>query len=414
LRPANLRKLTPNVKRPDRAVPRVAAPLALAYVLVWFGVGFLPLPGTDLDQFFRPSAMAMLRDPLSPYQAAGQSAYPNANGPLALVPLAAVIGFERAAGVASGHLARGLTLAFFSVFILLTAREAVSAVERTRGPLSGIARLLAYGVLTLGPTTWQGDGGYGHVEQPIETWLILLSARGVEGRRPVRAGVALGLAVLARSPALLFAVPLTVAAYQRRARDAVVTMAAAAATGACGILPFLLADRADVVHSLVTYRGGLLVGVGSIWTLTRGTPLEGFAQHADVGFILGGVIASTACLASRRGGLAGPRVYAALALAAAAFALLAKTVWPYYFVEVYVLGSTWALAQPGRSGVAWRWIAMGLVVVTGLMAEAGATRGIPDAVDRLEGGAGFLLLAAAVWLILRLAAVPPPPAGASP
>ena len=386
----------------------MVAALAVAYILAWFCVGLLPLPGTDLDQFFAPSARAMLRDPLSPYRAAGQSAYPNANGPLALVPLAGVIAVERAAGVAGGHLGRGLTLAAFSVFILLAAREAVSTVEGARGPLPGRARLLAYGVLALGPTIWQGDGGYGHVEQPIETWLILLAARWVGQGRAARAGLALGLAVLARSPAGLFALPLAVVAYQRRPRDAALVMLAAAGTGLAGILPFLAADPADVVHSLVTYRSGLLVGLGSVWTLTRGTALEGFAQHADALFIVAATFTSTAWLARRRGGLVGPRLYAALALAAASFALLAKTVWPYYFVEVYVLGATWAMLQPGRARRALRWLAVGLVAVTGLMAEVGATPGVSDLVDRAEGAGGFLLLGIAAAVVLRLASMPVP------
>ena len=393
----------------DRSQPaawRLPAALAAAYVLAWFCVGFLPLPGTDLDQFFRPSAEAMLRAPLSPYLAAGHSAYPNANGPLALVPLALVVGAERAVGVDSGHLGRAITLAAFSLFILLFAREGVAAVERDRGRLTGRLRILLYGVLTIGPTIWQGDGGYGHIEQPIETWLVLLAARWVGNRQPERAGIALGLAVLARSPASLFAIPLVVAAGQRRVRHGAIVALAAAATAFGGILPFLVADPGDVVHSLVTYRGGLRVGVGSIWTLTRGTSLEGFAQHADFIFILALVAGSTAWLAGRPGGLAGPRLYAALALAAAAFALLAKTVWPYYYLEVYVLGSTWAMSQPGQRSVAWRWVAMGLVAVTALMAEVGATRGIPDSIDRLEGIAGFLLLGGAALLVLRLAAAP--------
>jgi hypothetical protein len=387
----------------------VVAGSVAVYLLAWFAVGFLPLPGTDLDQFFRPSAEAMLHDPLSPYVAAGQSAYPNANGPLALLPLALLLEAERALGLAgSGNLPRAVTLAAFSVFILLMAREGVWAVERARGSLSGRARVVAYGVLTLGPTIWQGDGGYGHIEQPIETWLILLAARWLLDGRPLAAGLAGGLAVLARSPAVLFLVPLLLTARQRRVRDAALVVASAAATWMAGILPFLLADRVDVVHSLVTYRGGLRVGVGSIWTLTRGTALEGFAQHADVVFILAVVTATSAWLAYRPGGLAGSRLYAALAIAAASFALLAKTVWPYYFFEVYVLGSTWALARGGAEGAALRWLAIALLAVTALMAEVGATSGVPLALDRLEAVAGFLLLGAAAWIILRQAGAPLP------
>ena len=260
-------------------------------------------------------------------------------------------------------------------------------------------------MLTLGPTIWQGDGGYGHIEQPIETWLILLGARWLLDRRPLAAGLATGLAVLARSPAVLFLVPLALAARRPRVRDMALLVVSAAATGLAGILPFLLADRVDVVHSLVTYRGGLRVGVGSIWTLSRGTALEGFAQHADVVFILAAVTAGSAWLSRRPGGVTGSRLYAALALAAAAFALLAKTVWPYYFFEVYVLGSTWALAGTGAATL--RWLAVALVAVSALMAEVGATHGVPVAVDRIEGVMGFLILGGAAWTVLHLAGAPP-------
>ena len=371
----------------------------------WFAVGLLPLPGTDLDQFFRPAAAAMLRHPLLPYAVAGQAAYPNANGPLALVPLALVVAALRGLGMdPAAHAARALTLAAFSAFILLTAREAMRAVDTYRErPLRGLPRVLAYGVLTLGPVVFQGGAGYGHVEQPLETWLVLLAARWVNERRPGRAGAATGLAVLARSPALLFILPLALAARRRGWRDLAVLLVAAALAAAAGILPFLLADPRDVVHSLVTYRGSLPVGVGSIWTLTRGTPAEPLAQHADAFFIVAAVVVSSAVLARRPRGLGGPRLYAALALAATSFALLAKTVWPYYMFEVYLLAVTWALCGATRVRPRVRAAIAGVVLAVAGMAEVGATPGVPVVLDSLEGAASFLLLLGAAAVILRSA-----------
>jgi hypothetical protein len=383
----------------------VLAACAVLYAAAWFVVGLLPLPGTDLDKFFRPSAEAMLRHPLLPYAAAGQAAYPNANGPLALLPLALVVGALRTAGIdPAAHVGRALTLALFSPFILLVAREAMRAVDTHRAsPLGGLPRLLAYASLTLAPVVFQGGAGYGHVEQPLETWLVLLAARWVLEQRPGRAGAAVGLAGLARSPALLFILPLALAARRTGWRNLGLLLVGAVAAAGAGILPFLLSDPGDVVHSLVTYRGSLLVGVGSIWTLTRGTPLEPLAQHADAAFIVAAVIISTSLLAARRDGLAGARLYAALALAATSFALLAKTVWPYYMVEVYLLAMTWALCGATRASPGVRAALAGVILAVAGMAEVGATPGVPVGIDRIEGAASFMLLLGVGAVILRSA-----------
>ena len=60
----------------------------IPYVMLWYLVGLLPFQPTDLDIFFWPSAkMAIAGQPLMVYAANGQDAYPNANGPVSLLPL---------------------------------------------------------------------------------------------------------------------------------------------------------------------------------------------------------------------------------------------------------------------------------------------------------------------------------------
>ena len=130
--------------------------LVVAFVAVWFAVGFVPIVPTDLDIFFWPSAQAALAGhPLAAYSQTPLDQYPNVNqnGPLALVPLTAIGFVVRAFGLMDSlHLRRAITFAFFSLFILLMAREGVAAIDRLRGKrVEGMARLLAYAALAAGP-----------------------------------------------------------------------------------------------------------------------------------------------------------------------------------------------------------------------------------------------------------------------
>src|ERR1700745_1101489 len=105
------------------------------YVALWFVVGLLPFQPTDLDLFFWPSAkLAVAGDPLLVYAAGGHDSYPNANGPLALLPLSAIGVFLNAFGwLDASTQRRAVALAVFSIFLLLMTREAVNAIERIRG-----------------------------------------------------------------------------------------------------------------------------------------------------------------------------------------------------------------------------------------------------------------------------------------
>src|SRR5262245_9851465 len=149
------------------------------YAAMWFGVGLLPFQPTDLDIFFWPSAkIAALGHPLLIYSAGGQALYPNANGPVALLPLSIVAVLLHAVGwLDAGTQRRAIAMGVFCLFILLMAREAVRAIERLRGDRLGPSmRRLAYAVLALNTLAWQSVAGYGHIEQPIEIWMLLLAA----------------------------------------------------------------------------------------------------------------------------------------------------------------------------------------------------------------------------------------------
>jgi hypothetical protein len=378
---------------------------AVPYVALWFAVGLLPFQPTDMDIFFWPSAdIAVSGHPLLVYQAHGQSDYPNANGPVSLVPLAALGVALKAVGLAVQPWRRAFALALFSIFFLLMAREALLAVESIRGaPVTGYARLGALATLSLGPPLWQSLAGYGHVEQPIELWLLLLAARRLDERRTLGAGVAFALGVLSRSPAILLGLPLAVYAGRRGFGSLVRFGAATAVTGGAVLAPFVLADPSDVVHSLFTYRRELMVGAGSVWSLVHGTAVETLVQHWDIVPILIAVLASNAWLATRPGGMNLGRLFAAMTLTAACFALFAKTVWPYYLTEVFVFGSVWAFGRWSTDENPVRLAFLPLAIsVYALVAEIGSEQGIGQYLVDVEGGCMFALLGlTAAWVAWR-------------
>jgi hypothetical protein len=384
------------------------------YVALWTGVGLLPFQPTDLDLFFWPSARIVVNGHLfSVYAAGGQALYPNANGPVSLLPLSALGVLLNAVGwLDASAPRRGIALGVFCLFIVLMAREAVAAIDRLRGtPLIPSVRLLVYTVLTLSPLAWQSVAGYGHIEQPIEIWLLLLAARWLGEGRLLPAGIAFGASILTRSSVVLMTVPLGLAGWKRGLRSALMFFLGAVAAGAAILLPFLAADPSDVIHSLFTYRGTLQVGAGSVWSLARGTSLEAVVQHYDIVAIVAVVLATNLWLA-RGNRLDEGRLFAGMTVTAAAFAMLAKTVWPYYFLEVYVLGSVWAFGTWRARGGALRLVLVPIAVsVFGLIAEIGSEQYLPLPLVRIEGAAMFVMLALLIvwimWFAKREPAAPP-------
>ena len=388
---------------------------AAPYVALWFAVGLLPFDPTDLDMFFWPSAkVALAGHPLLVYSAGGQAPYPDANGPIALIPLTAVGLVVRAlGGLDASAPRRAVAFAVFSIFVLLMAREGMAAIERLRGHrIDGYPRMVGYATFALAPPIWQSVAGYGHIEQPIEVWLLLIAVRWVDRGWMLRAGLAFGLAALTRSSAVLMSIPLALASWRRSPGGTARLFAATAVTGAAVLLPLYLADGPDVTHSLFGYRGGLPVGAGSIWSATREGALAPVVQRWDIAAVLAVVIVTNLWLATRRGGFTDARLFAGMTLTSAGFALLAKTVWPYYFFELFVLGTIWAAGTWRREdGIARLFLAPAAISTLGMVAEIGSEVGLPLTSVRVEGEAMFVMLGLVmVWTAARGAASEPRPA----
>lgn len=338
----------------NQAVTRVATwALGAAYAAAWAIAGWLwNGPPSDLDNFFLPAVrIALSGHPLLVYTARFQDVIANDNGPLGLVPLTAVAALLSQLGwLDDERLRRMLIMAAFSIFSLLMAREAVGAIDRLRGvSLRGLPRLLAYGVFAASPTLVNAVLGYGHIEQPMTLWLVLVAVRLLARGRSAGSGISFGLAILTRTLAALPMFPLALLLLARgRWRGVVALGASAALVVTLGLLPFVLADRTDTIYSLLTHRATLPVGGGSFWQLVVGTRYQWLPQRADVLFMLGlAVLLSLIVIVARRDLEPASRdVYGLLALTALTIPLLAKSVWPYYFLDTYVFGAVWWLGQP--------------------------------------------------------------------
>lgn len=344
-----------------RLAPALPALLAVLYVGLWAATSLQNMNETDLDAFFLPSAqIALAGHPLHIYQTRYDLIYPNANGPLSLLPLTLVAWVAARLGwLADPHLRRMLIDATFAVFPLLIGRELLLALERLlpREP-SGIWRWLAVGCVTLTPELWHSVLFYGHVEQPLMLWLVLAGARMLAEDRPGRAGILLGLALLTRSAAGLYLVALVLAvalhgtsarstgSYLARLGAAARLGGAAAATVALGVLPFWLADPKDTAYSLVTFRGLLPVGGGTVWFTLNGTPWVGIAQRDDsYAVILAALVVAVVLLSARCSLSVRSRdLYALLGIVALCFPLLMKTLWPYYYLDASIFFTFWWLA----------------------------------------------------------------------
>jgi hypothetical protein len=382
----------------------------LAYIAGSAASALVLTTHTDLDISFWPSAMVAAHGhPLLVYSVAGQSPYPNANGPLSLVPLSAVALLADKLGWAGSQLPRtALTLGVFSVFSLLLALEAMRLIVMVHGePVPRIRRRVGAAAILLGPPIWLAVTGFGHIELPVELWLTLLGVRQVLSGRPGWGGIALGLAALSRTTALLYLIPVGVFLLTTRKRhSAGVAAYATSFTLAAGVAAFYFADPTNVVHSLFTYRDSLPINGGSVWYLLRNDPAAGIIQHGDI-FITAAVVAALCLLLQwlrSRDRASDTRLIAMLAVTAACFPMLAKTTLAYYLLEPYVFAVVWWLARPGPVAH-WRVVVPLLVLAATGVADIGVD--LPRVVSLPVQGAILSGLLALVVLLVFVLSSPP-------
>jgi uncharacterized membrane protein len=242
----------------------VSAGLILLYIAAWAAASrVFDTQQSDLDLFFWPSAeTAANGHVLQIYSAHSLTSYPNANGPLAILPLIPIVILANHLGWANDITLRaGLTNATFALFALLLAFRSLHLIERARGVLEW--RLATSCVFLAAPALLIAVANYGHVEQPVELWLVAVAAGLVLTQRYGLGGVVLGLALITRTTALLYVIPfVSLFLAGRRIMPSATVLGLAAITAVIGLLPFYLADGPSVVHSLITYRGDLPIGRG--------------------------------------------------------------------------------------------------------------------------------------------------------
>jgi hypothetical protein len=329
---------------------------------------------SDLDLYFWPSAETVVSGhPLLIYAANAHDVYPNANGPLGLVPLIPIAALANAfgwAGTLAGRAA--LAGAVVSLAVLLLAYQTVQLIETARGRVRW--PLLVACTVVFAPALWIAVLDYGHVEQPVELCFMLLAIRCFLSSSNALTGIALGAAVLTRTIAGFCALPfLLVPAATRRLRATATIAIAAAITIVVVMAPFLLADAQAVTHSLLTYRGSLPIGGGSFWIVVRDASWAGVIRSVDV--YIGAGIAMALVVVTLRRNPTVARTHAGFAglltVASCCFPLFAKTVFPYYLLEPYLFAVLWWLSRPG-SALNWRAMVPLLLTIDVFVTKAAA------------------------------------------
>ncbi len=374
----------------------VIAGLGALYVAMFAGASLaLKTTPSDLDYFFwRAAETVASGHPLIVYSTPLTIVSANDNGPLGLVPLVPVAAVANALHVAGNLGVRAaLVDGVMALFILLLAYQAVRLITRARD--GGVAwPLAAAATIALAPAVWIGVLDYGHIEQPVELCLVLLAVEFALRNRSASTGIAVGAAVLARTVALFTAVPLVlIPLAAHRIRPAVIVALAGALTVAIGLAPFVIADHAAVVHSLIGFRGTLPIVGGSFWVLARGSLLSGVAQHWDAGIaaVLAVALVSITLLRRRATPTTVAGLLGLLTIASCCLPLVAKTVFPYYLVEPAILSTVWWLARPG-SARNWR-IAVPLLLNADVFITKAGTTVTSGAAWTVEGVVSSVLTA---------------------
>ena len=400
----NAIRLTDGPKAGRDAVRSITARAALfaVYAALWAASSLFLRGRSDLDLFFWPTAQAVVSGhPLSIYASNNLGAGPYANGPLGLLPLIPIAAIADAGGWASNIPLRAAAAnAVYSVGSMLMAVAALRLLREGRGSVEW--RLAAPCAFLLAPALWVSVASFGHFEQPIELCFVLVAAGLLTRRRFSLAGFVLGLALLTRTTALLYAIPLAVSTLSiGRLKAGTRLVGLAAFVAILGLSPFIVAGAPSVLHALVGYRGDEPIGGGSVWAAVGGTPWAVTIQHIDTYLALG--LAAILCAvivrrhpatAATPAGLCG-----LLAVAAILFPMLAKTAYPYYFVEPYVFVTIWWLARPGRA-LNWR-IAAPVVVTLAMMLAQQSTNHVLTGLGVAEGVCASGLLLIVLMLVSR-------------
>lgn len=390
--------------------------LAVLYIGAWMASPVVTNSTlSDLDRFFWPAAEAMLHgSALHVYSLPGLAFYPVANGPLGLIALLPAAAVANALGIARDvHAHAVFGGAVVGIFSLLMSYEALRLILEARARIEW--PFAASLVFLAAPALWIGVADFGHIEQPLELWLVLAAGRRALGRHYILAGMLLGLGLLTRTTAVLSIIPFAaIALADVRWRATTKMIAAAAVTAAVGIAPFLIADGASTIYSLLGYRGALRIAGGTAWFALAGSPVASLVQHGDSYIVVVAAVATTAFVSWRRPqtGRSPAGLTGLLTIAALCFPALAKTSYPYYLIEGYVFSAVWWLA---RAGSAWNWRVIAPFLITsdvflGKWAETIPAAGTPYVQAGIASSAVLAFVAVLIaYDLLRDPIAPPLP-----
>lgn len=375
VRPANIAPAAgAPIRVPAWAYPAITlASLLLGATNLVRGTSALTSIGdSDLTNFFFKSATYILNgDPWHMYAVRATvpvDTYPNYNPPLSMFLMAPLIGLAHAFGIPTGPQGtdgtgpNGALITFvampFIILIPLLGYVTLWALRRMYPEMPETQRLLAFLLVTLSPLAWQSISPWYHLEQPLMLCFLIVALIALQQRQTVLAGILAGLAVLTRTTALIPLIALGVLLLAERDWRGLVRLGGVGGgIAAVGLAPFFLFDPANAMYSFVSWRGTAIIGGNSIWTIFSSTPLDNLARRLDF-YAVVAFVAAVAWLAARRFGITAysREAWAVVAIAALAVPLLSKTIWPYYFLEPFVLLLIWEFASmhDRRAGL-WRW-----------------------------------------------------------
>jgi len=387
--------------------------LLLGFTAVVRSAGSLTsITGSDLTNFFLKSAADVAHgNPWHMYairSSAPYTTYPNVDPPLSIVALAPWLWVGRALGVAHTYSAQVTLVSLpFVLLIPLLGSIVVATLQVTAPAVPPTTRVLAFALIALGPLTWVCVASWGHLEQPMMLCFLVAAVAALHLRREALAGVLAGLALLSGTAALFpLAALVALLVVQRQWRAVALVGGLATLVVVLGLAPFLVVDRRDTVYSLLTWRGSEQIGGNSLWSVFSVNAVArallrsvaAVLRRLDTPTIIALAVA-TAVLAARRLRVSayGPEVWAVLAIAALGLPMLAKVMWPYYYLQPFVLLVIYECATSLRRPTGlWRWpvLSVGfLVVATTLAPYVGLTS--VGSLDRVVTGilqSGVMLL----------------------